>query len=279
MESKSIETTIVQKVVERMGDNYSKRKDELKRHEKEFLEAYFRDKKKEQEEDAHAPPRPPSPPQTNGNHVEKKEEKAADSNIWSEYQEKQVTNYVDLGYMTKIDNEDEEIQAELAEDNDMFCSDESGDEGAKSDSDESGEDDIFGDEHPTTRMAKAESQVENEESPKATAKGTVFINDRIFSKIADEVGLQAGRCQWILSNENSKFRVSTEYMDTIYRKEKMHEILPLIALNHSEFLHNDQVETARGLEVFRNYNARKYPGQARPRIHFKEKNYSHLKKK
>ena len=124
----------------------------------------------------------------------------------------------------------------------MFCSDDSGDEGNKSGSDSSGEeDDIFGDEHPTTRMAKAEVQKTSTEGTKPTTKGTVFIHERIFSKIAEQVGLQPGRCQWILSNENSKFRVSTEYMDNIYRKEKMHEILPLIALNHSEFLHNDQV--------------------------------------
>jgi hypothetical protein len=36
-------------------------------------------------------------------------------------------------------------------------------------------------------------------------------------------------------------------MDTIYRKEKMNEILPLISLNHSEFVNNDDVETAAGL--------------------------------
>jgi hypothetical protein len=36
-------------------------------------------------------------------------------------------------------------------------------------------------------------------------------------------------------------------MDAYYRKEKMYEILPLISLNHSEFVNNEKVETAEGL--------------------------------
>ena len=185
-----------------------------------------------------------------------------------------------MGYMTKIDNEDEEIEAELAEDNDMFCSEES--EEAKSNSDSDQEDDIFGDEQPaTTRTTKKESQAEVSDNSKKAGQGTVYIHDRIFSKIAEEVGLQPGRCQWILSNENSKFRVTTDYMDTIYRKEKMHEILPLIALNHSQFVNNSEVQTARGMEVLRNYNARRFQVQGQGRYRqFKEKHSSHhLKKK
>ena len=38
------------------------------------------------------------------------EEEPVLRNIWSAHQEKQVTDYVDMGFMTKIDNE-EEIEA------------------------------------------------------------------------------------------------------------------------------------------------------------------------
>lgn len=72
MESKHIEAAIVEKVVERMGDNYVRKQNELKRHEKEFLEDYFRKKHQQEEEEAktHTQPlqQPPDPPLANDSH-------------------------------------------------------------------------------------------------------------------------------------------------------------------------------------------------------------------
>jgi len=67
-------------------------------------------------------------------------------------------------------------------------------------------------------------------------------------------------------------------MDTIYRKEKINEILPLIALNHSEFVHNDEAESAKALAIFRDYNARKHEGNRYKQKKYKEKHYSHHKR-
>lgn len=89
------------------------------------------------------------------------------------------------------------------------------------------------------------------------------------------------RCVWIISNSSNKFRVSTEYMDTIYRKEKISDMLPDISLNHSEFVGNEAVETPGGLEVFRRFNARREKkNYATPRYakQYREKS-THLKKK
>lgn len=104
-------------------------------------------------------------------------------NIWSEYQEKQINNFVDLGFMTKV-NDDEEIEAEVAEDDGMFASSgtDSPDEEEKRES-SSEEDDIFGDEGPAT-IKVTEEVVPNLPSERQSSKGTVFINDQIFSKIA-----------------------------------------------------------------------------------------------
>lgn len=71
----------------------------------------------------------------------------------------------------------------------------------------------------------------------------MIINERIFSTIAESVGLLPARCNWIIKNEFNKYKVSTEYMDAYYRKEKMYEILPLISLNHSPFVNNSQIGT------------------------------------
>lgn len=46
-------------------------------------------------------------------------------------------------------------------------------------------------------------------------------------------------------------------MDMYYRKEKIHEILPYISLNHSEFVRNEDVETQSALNIFRKFNARR----------------------
>ena len=77
------------------------------------------------------------------------------------------------------------------------------------------------------------------ESEKKMTQGTVVINNHIFSDIAESIGLMPARCNWIIRNEyNTKYKVSTDYMDAYYRKEKMYEMLPLISLNHSEFVRN-----------------------------------------
>ena len=55
-------------------------------------------------------------------------EEVLTSNVnWSNYQERQLNTFVDMGFMTKIeDNENEdEMGIEVAEDNDMFNEDDS----------------------------------------------------------------------------------------------------------------------------------------------------------
>jgi len=69
-------------------------------------------------------------------------------------------------------------------------------------------------------------------------QGTVVIKDHIFSDIAESIGLMPARCNWIIKNDYTKYKVSSEYMDAYYRKENMFEMLPLISLNHSEFVKN-----------------------------------------
>ena len=50
-------------------------------------------------------------------------------------------------------------------------------------------------------------------------QGTVVIKDHIFSDIAESIGLMPARCNWIIRNEyNTKYKVSTDYMDAYYRK-------------------------------------------------------------
>lgn len=82
------------------------------------------------------------------------------------------------------------------------------------------EDDIFGDEHPTTTTIKTKQEpaAPKIESEKKITQGTVIINDHLFSKIAEIVGLLPVRCNWIIKNNLQKFKVSTEYMDAYYRK-------------------------------------------------------------
>ncbi len=46
-----------------------------------------------------------------------------------------------------------------------------------------------------------------------------MINDYLFSKIAESIGLLPVRCNWIIKNDlGQKFKVTTEYMDAYYRK-------------------------------------------------------------
>ncbi len=60
-------------------------------------------------------------------------------------------------------------------------------------------------------------------------------------------------------------------------------MFPLISLNHSDFISNDKVETAQGLQILRDYNYRlknqnNYSYQQR-NYKYKEKHFTHLKKK
>ena len=113
-------------------------------------------------------------------------------------------------------------------------------------------------------------------------QGTVVINEHVFSNIAEAVGLLPARCNWIIKNDFNKYKVSTDYMDAYYRKEKMHEILPLISLNHSQFVSNDKVSTPEALEKFRDYNYRRNQQnhyQKYPKHNYKERPNTHHKKK
>ena len=126
---------------------------------------------------------------------------------------------------------------EVIEEDDMFNrseSDKEGSSGKQSSEEEDEEDDIFGDETPTTTVkTKKEPEAPKVESDKKLTQGTVLINENLFSKIAESIGLMPSRCNWIIRSDIHKYKVSTEYMDAYYRKEKMYEMLPLISLNHS----------------------------------------------
>lgn len=134
---------------------------------------------------------------------------------------------------------------EVIEDDDMFNRSQSEKEGSSDKQSSNGsdeEDDIFGDETPTTTVkTKKEPEAPKIESEKKTTQGTVLINEHLFSKIAQSIGLMPSRCHWIIRSDVHKYKVTTEYMDAYYRKEKMYEMLPLISLNHSQFVSNDKI--------------------------------------
>jgi hypothetical protein len=44
----------------------------------------------------------------------------------------------------------------------------------------------------------------------------------------------------------------------MYKLNHFCESLPYISLNHSEFVHNDDVEKDKGLSIFKNFNARRH---------------------
>lgn len=56
MESKVIEEVVVEKIVEKMKDKPIKKPDNLKPHEKRFLEDYFRSKRHQEENENQEPP-------------------------------------------------------------------------------------------------------------------------------------------------------------------------------------------------------------------------------
>lgn len=104
------------------------------------------------------------------------------------------------------------------------------------------------------------------------------MNEHIFSDIAESIGLMPARCNWIIRNEDLKYKVSTDYMDAYYRKEKMYEMLPMISLNHSQFVLNENVQTAEGLATLKDFNSRKtYHNQYKTKYNFKHP--THHKKK
>lgn len=75
---------------------------------------------------------------------------------------------------------------------------------------------MFGDEQPTTKTHKVQAV-----QGKQSAKGKVFINQQIFTRIAELVGVSPASCIWVITNKTERYRVSTQYMDEIYRQEKL----------------------------------------------------------
>ena len=70
------------------------------------------------------------------------------SNVnWSDYQERQLNTFVNMGFMTKIEENEEDMQCEVIEDDDMFNEDSNKSESSSSkhSSSSGDEDDIFGD--------------------------------------------------------------------------------------------------------------------------------------
>jgi len=64
----------------------------------------------------------------------------------------------------------------------------------------------------------------------------------MFSRIAEAVGIPPGACIWIIkNNKNLRYKVSTQFMDEMYRLNNFCESLPYVSLNHSEFVHNNDV--------------------------------------
>ena len=45
--------------------------------------------------------------------------------IWSDYQQRQLNTFVDMGFMTKIEENEEDMNIEVAEDDGLFNEDES----------------------------------------------------------------------------------------------------------------------------------------------------------
>jgi hypothetical protein len=49
MESRKIDQTVVEKVVEKLGERHIKKTENLKPHEKRFLEDYYREKRNQEQ--------------------------------------------------------------------------------------------------------------------------------------------------------------------------------------------------------------------------------------
>ena len=47
-------------------------------------------------------------------------------------------------------------------------------------------------------------------------------------------------------------------MDEMYRLNNFSESLPYISLNHSEFIHNNDVQKEKGFDILKNFNARRH---------------------
>ena len=81
-----------------------------------------------------------------------------------------------MGFMTKLNDNDEDIEAELAEDDGIFNDDEIDslkyDQEQKSKEDSEGDDDIFGDETPSTTVKASNSDISDNLDLRAVA--TIF---------------------------------------------------------------------------------------------------------
>lgn len=70
-------------------------------------------------------------------------------------------------------------------------------------------------------------------------------------------------------------------MDAYYRKERMFEMLPLISLNHSQFVRNENIETPEGQATLKDFNSRKIAQyNYKPKFNYRDTHhYTHHKKK
>ena len=96
----------------------------------------------------------------------------------------------------------------------------------------------------------------------------VKISSHMFTQITEQVGINPLACTWVISDKSVRYKVSTQYMDEIYVSQELFKMFPYISLNHSEFVHYDDIETEAALDKFRRFNQRKrgyYGGSNRPR--------------
>lgn len=71
-----------------------------------------------------------------------------------------------------------------------------------------------------------------------------MLSNFTFKFIAEKVGLHPGTCIWVISNNRKeRYKVSTQYMDEVYRQNHLYEHFPFISLNHSQFVHNNDIST------------------------------------
>lgn len=85
----------------------------------------------------------------------------------------------------------------------------------------------------------------------------VFINDHLFTSIAEKIGIHPQACIWVISNKTDRFKVSTQYMDAFYRQKQLFKTFPYVSLNHSEFVKSEDIGTEKGYEKFKRFNERK----------------------
>ena len=61
----------------------------------------------------------------NKNEIQSQSEKSIDKPklVWSDYQQRQLNTFVDMGFMTKIEENEEDFNIEVAEDDGLFNED------------------------------------------------------------------------------------------------------------------------------------------------------------